>query len=79
MVERSFAGTPPYGLHPCLYSNVPTGLCWGYGEVTLLRSSERNGRFIQGFRYAPPLPVFYRPYGTCVCLVSQDILGIASG
>ena len=29
-VERCLAGTPPFGLHPCLYYNVPTGLLFGW-------------------------------------------------
>ena len=58
LYRGSFTGTPPYGLHPCLYSIVPTGLCLGYrggvwedGKVTLLWSSIRSNVSLQGLLY----------------------------
>ena len=40
-------------------------LSLGDGVVTLLRSSERKRRCLQGLK---PLPVFCRPYGTIFVL-----------
>ena len=52
-------------LHPCLYYNVPTGLCLDYEVVTLLRSSIRNKTF------------FYRGYATLhPCLYSDVPMGL---
>ena len=47
----------------CVWMNGVGG-GWTGWRVTLLWSSERNGRFIQGLRFAASLPVFCRPYGT---------------
>ena len=56
--EGDFTGTPPFGLHPCLYYNVPTGLLFRlpfYAGVTLLWSSIRNNTFYTGtpLRFVP--------------------------
>ena len=73
---RFNTGTPPFGLHPCLYYNVPTGLCLGYrggvwadGKVTLLRSSIWNNTFYTG---TPP-------YGLHPCLYYNVPTGLAFG
>ncbi len=50
--RRFITGTPPFGLHPCLYSDVPLSnkldILGGLDKVTLLRSSKRKRRFITG-------------------------------